>query len=91
MSVLGFTDSDYPCVILILFLSIGQFLDWIWKESLNSDGHHSHKYQQNEQSPLILTELTEHKQDVGNPGPGWGQAKKCGRVKLINGIPTPPL
>ena len=33
------------------------------KESLNSDGHQFHKYiyQQNEQSPLILTELTEHK------------------------------
>ena len=25
------------------------------KESLNSDGHQFHQYQQNEQSPLILT------------------------------------
>jgi hypothetical protein len=25
--------------------------------------------------------------DVGNPGPGMGQAQKCGRVKLVNGIP----
>ena len=32
-----------------------------WKENLNSDGHQFHQYQQNEQSPLILTELTEHK------------------------------
>jgi hypothetical protein len=31
------------------------------KKSLNSDGHQFHQYQQNEQSPLTLTELTEHK------------------------------
>ena len=30
------------------------------KESINSDGHQIHQYQQNEQSPLILTE---HKKD----------------------------
>jgi hypothetical protein len=39
----------------------------------------STKYQQNEQSPLILTELTEHKKttcDLGNPGPSFGQAQK---------------
>jgi hypothetical protein len=33
----------------------------LWKESLNSDGHQFHQYQLNEQSPLVLTELTEHK------------------------------
>jgi hypothetical protein len=33
----------------------------LWKESLNSDGHQFNHYQQNEQSPLILTELTEQK------------------------------
>ena len=33
----------------------------LWKESLNSDGHQFHQYQQNEESPLIPTELTEHK------------------------------
>jgi len=27
----------------------------LWKESLNSDGRHFHQYQQNEQSPFILT------------------------------------
>ena len=32
----------------------------LWKESLNSYGHQFHQYQQNEQSALILTELTEH-------------------------------
>jgi hypothetical protein len=25
--------------------------------------------------------------DVGNPGPGLGQAYKCGCVNLVNGIP----
>ena len=33
----------------------------LWKESLNSDGHQFQHFQQKEQSPLILTELTEHK------------------------------
>jgi hypothetical protein len=28
--------------------------------------------------------------DVGNPGPGLGQAQKCGRVKPVNEIPTLP-
>jgi hypothetical protein len=31
------------------------------KEGSNSDGHQFYKYQQNEQSPLILTELTSTK------------------------------
>jgi hypothetical protein len=25
---------------------------------------------------------------IGNPGPGLGQAHKCGRVKQVNGILT---
>ena len=29
--------------------------------------------------------------DVGNPGPGLGEAQKCGRFKLVNGDPNPPL
>jgi hypothetical protein len=52
--------------------------------TLNSDGHQFHQYQQNEQSPLILSELTEHKKtmtyDLGNSGSGLGQAQKCGSV-----------
>jgi len=36
---------------------------YVWKESLNSDGQQFHQYQQNQQPPLILTELTEHKKD----------------------------
>ena len=54
----------------------------IKKESLNSDGHQFHQYQQNEQSPLILTELTEHNKttfDVGNPVPVLEQVQHCGR------------
>ena len=31
------------------------------KRKFKSDGHQFHQYQQNEQSPLILGELTEHK------------------------------
>jgi hypothetical protein len=46
----------------------------LWKEGLHSDVHQFHQYQQNEQSSLILTELTEHKKsticDVENSGPG---------------------
>ena len=26
--------------------------------------------------------------DVRNPGPGWGQAQKCGGVKAVNEIPS---
>ena len=33
------------------------------KENLNSDGQQFHQYQHNQQSLLILTELTEHKKD----------------------------
>jgi hypothetical protein len=29
--------------------------------------------------------------DVGNPGPGLGQAQKCGRVKPGNGKTTLPF
>jgi hypothetical protein len=29
--------------------------------------------------------------DLGNPSPFLGQAQTCGRVKLINRIPTPSL
>jgi len=31
--------------------------------------------------------------DIRNPGPGLGQAQKCGWawIKLVNGIPTTPL
>jgi hypothetical protein len=45
-------------------------------KSLISDGDQFHQYQQNEQSLLIATELTEHNDnttyDVGNTCPGLG-------------------
>jgi len=59
----------------------------LFKESLNSDGDQFHQYQQNEQSLLIATELTEHNDnttyDVGNTCLGLGQARISD--------PTPPL
>ena len=54
-----------------------RFFRTLWKININSDVH---QYQQNEQ-----TELTIHKKsktcDIESPGPGLGQAQKCGRVK----------
>ena len=35
----------------------------LWKQSINSDGHQFHQHEQNKQSPLMLTQLTEHKKD----------------------------
>jgi hypothetical protein len=68
------------------------------KESLNSDGHQFHQYQQNKRKfkqrwssiPPISTKQTIISRlnswnikktmtyDVVNPGPGLGQAQKCG-------------
>ena len=64
------------------------------KESLSSVGQQFYQYRQNEQSPLIITELTEHKRsttyDIGNSGPSLGQEQKCDRVKPVKGIPILP-
>ena len=53
-----------------------------------------HQYQQKKQSPVILTELTVYTKtmtyDVGNPGPGLGQAQKCVRFNPVNGMQTLP-
>ena len=42
--------------------------------------HQFHQFQQNQQSPLILTDLIEHKKttvcDVEHPCPGLGQAQQ---------------
>ena len=66
----------------------------LWKESLNSDDNQFHQYQQNEQSPLILTEVAEHKKtttyDVGNLVPNLEQKQTFGGIKPVNGIPTLP-
>jgi len=51
----------------------------LWKESLNSDGHQFHQYQQNEQSLLILTELSADRKTMTYadviPGPGLGHVR----------------
>ena len=49
------------------------------------------QYQQNEESPLISTKLTNHKKDpttydVEKPCPGLGLAQNSGGVKPFNGI-----
>jgi hypothetical protein len=59
------------------------------KEVLNSNGHQFYIYQQNEQSSLILIELTEHKKKTRNmlleiQVPGLGQAQTIGGVKPFN-------
>jgi hypothetical protein len=42
-------------------------------------------------SPLNSLNIKKTKiYDVGNPGLGLRKAHKCGRVKLVNGIPTLP-
>ena len=64
----------------------------LWKESLNSDGPQFHQYLQNGQPSLILTNYIKWPwHDVGNPGIGMGKPQKCGRVKYVNGFPTPIL
>ena len=40
----------------LMFPGCNQHTYVLWKESLNGDGHQFHQYQQNEQSPLILTQ-----------------------------------
>ena len=39
-------------------------------------------------SPQINELQKDHDKSYGNPDPGLGQAKRCDRVKLINGIPS---
>ena len=61
--------------------------------TLDNEYYQCHQYQQNEQSPLILTHWTQNKtttNDVGNPGPGLGQSQNYGRFKPVNDIPTLP-
>jgi hypothetical protein len=58
-----------------------------YETSLNWDGQQFHQYQQNEQSPLILTELTEHKKitsyDIRNPEMWQGYAVQWGPKYMI--------
>ena len=67
----------------------------IMKRKLNS-GHQFHQYQRNEQSQLILIELTEHKRkittyDVGNSCTGLEQVKHLERLNRPMGSQHSPL
>ena len=46
------------------------------------DDQQFHQHQQNEQSPITFTQWTQKAMinNVGNPGPGLGQAQNCGTV-----------
>ena len=66
------------------------FFKLIIKRKLKSDDHQFHQYQQNEQFPPQLNTKKTTAHDVGNSGRILGQAQKCGRVKLVKGIPTLP-
>jgi hypothetical protein len=46
----------------------------LWKDKLNSGGHQFQQYQQNEQSPLILIELTQHKNDDDTAKQGFNSS-----------------
>ena len=54
-------------------------VDYLWKESLNSDNQQFHQYQ------LLarIIELTNH-HAVGNPVSGLGHAQKYSGVKSVN-------
>jgi hypothetical protein len=82
MSWLVFKSDVFGSWVFNLNKDIKINVYW-WNESLNSDGYKIkfHQYQQIEQSPLILTELTKHKKDhdiydEANPSPGLGQAQE---------------
>ena len=69
---------------------------YYYEEKVSTDDHQFHQYQQNEQSPLILTELTEHKKKpttyyAGNPGACLGHAQQCGGANPVNGITILPV
>ena len=69
-----------PCTSNIILL----------KDSLNSDGHQFHQYQENEQSPLIRTLNTTPTCDVGNPGHDLWQAHNlAGLNRLMDSKPFP--
>jgi hypothetical protein len=57
----------------------------LWKESLNSDVYQFYQYQQNEQSPLILIKLTEHKNTNPQHMTLEDQVLVCDRHKNVAG------
>ena len=58
-----------------------------YKKRLNSDGQQFHEYQESHINSLNTKKVI-MTYDVRNPSTDMGQVQKCGRVKLVNGIPT---
>ena len=56
----------------------------IWKERFEQWWSQFHQYQQNKQ----LNQQKTKTYGIGNSYPGLGQAQRCGRIKLVNEIPT---
>ena len=54
-----FVSESYVLLYIVISMHIYQLI--MKRRFNNSDGHQFHQYQQNEQSPLIPTELAEHK------------------------------
>jgi len=66
-------------------------LNILWKENLNSDDQQFSPISTKQTITSHLKSLNIKTTTYRNPGPDFGQALKCGRVKLITGIPTLPL
>ena len=65
------------------------------RKFLNSDGQQFHlSINKTNINNHLLHQIIEHQKktttyDVGNPGPGLGQAQKCGGIKLFFFNPKP--
>ena len=89
-------SSQEPAVDMMKYVPLGYidldwFIDYFWKEGLNSDCQQFHQHQQNEQPQFHLKLLNTTTKIitycVGSPDPGLRQVKKCGRIKPVNAIP----
>ena len=75
-------STSYKCFcVSIIKLSL-------WKENLNTEGQQFHHYIQNRQPSLTSTHKKKERKktttyNIGNPGPGLGQAHNCGIDKPI--------
>ena len=75
----------YFFILYSILLSI-LFLEFLWKESLNSDSHQFHQYQQNKTNNHLSSKLNSlnTKDDMWHEmlkiqiEAGFGQAQKCG-------------
>jgi hypothetical protein len=60
---MSFKITTCPDTYLFILYMVFHVHIYMVEIKFNNDGHQFHQYQQNEQSPLILTELTEYKKD----------------------------